>query len=179
MIIFDTETTDLLKPINAPLEFQPKMTEIYLALTNKKETKIIDSFYSLINPEIPIPFFITRLTGIDNETVKDAPTFKKIHKKIQKFLKKSDRIVAHNLIFDMRMLEIESARIKKKISFPKEKYCTVEHSIFLNGHRLKNSELYEIATGKEIENIHSAKADVLATFENYRFLKKMENINVS
>ena len=49
-------------------------------------------------------------------------------------------------------------------------FCTLEQSMHIKGHRLKNSELYTIATGKEIENAHQAKADVLATYESYKWL---------
>ena len=50
-----------------------KITEIAIFLYDGE--KIIDSFSSLINPEIHIPPFITNLTGITNEMVAKAPKF--------------------------------------------------------------------------------------------------------
>ena len=41
----------------------------------------------------------------------------------------------------------------------------------IRGHRLKNGELYKIATGKELIGAHKAKNDVLATYESYLWLK--------
>ena len=60
-----------------------KMTEIAMYLYDGK--KIIDQFETLINPELPIPRFITGLTGINDEMVKNAPKFHEIAKKIIEF----------------------------------------------------------------------------------------------
>src|ERR1035437_2818837 len=59
-----------------------KITEIAIFIHNGFE--ITDSFTSLVNPEVYIPGFITRLTGIDNEMVKTAPKFYEIARKIVK-----------------------------------------------------------------------------------------------
>ena len=48
-----------------------RITEIAIQLYNGDE--VVDSFQSLINPEVSIPWEITRVTGIDNDMVKDAP----------------------------------------------------------------------------------------------------------
>jgi len=174
-IIFDTETTDLLKPVKTNLIYQPCLTEIFCLLIDD-EYHQLDTFHRLVNPEIPIPQYITRLTGIDDYMVADAPTYKEIHKKLSKFLKKADRIVAHNLMFDLRILEIQAKKIKKKLRFPKIKFCTVENSMWVKGYRLKNSELYKIATGeKEIEGAHRAERDVRATAKSFKWL--LEKLN--
>ena len=49
------------------------ITEI--AIYQHNGLKITNSFSSLVNPEIDIPFYITKLTGIDNNMVKNAPRF--------------------------------------------------------------------------------------------------------
>ena len=50
-----------------------RITEI--AVLVHDGNKVIDRFHSLVNPECTIPFAITRLTGIDNHMVSDAPKF--------------------------------------------------------------------------------------------------------
>ncbi len=40
--------------------------------------KIVDTYTTYINPEIPISPFITELTGIDNERVAKAPVFHEV-----------------------------------------------------------------------------------------------------
>ena len=47
-----------------------RITEI--AIIRHDGTQIIDSYQSLVNPACWIPSFITQLTGIDNEMVKDC-----------------------------------------------------------------------------------------------------------
>ena len=46
-----------------------KITEIAIYQHNGQQ--VTESFSTLINPEIDIPFFITELTGIDNSTLTD------------------------------------------------------------------------------------------------------------
>ena len=53
-----------------------KITEISIFKYDGYE--IVDEFTSLVNPECEIPYFITGLTGIDNQMVRDAPTIDQI-----------------------------------------------------------------------------------------------------
>jgi DNA polymerase-3 subunit epsilon len=57
-----------------------KITEI--AIYKHNGTEIIDEFISLINPEMKIPDFIVRLTGINDRMVAEAPKFYQVAKKI-------------------------------------------------------------------------------------------------
>ena len=57
-----------------------KITEIAIILHNGME--VTESFSTLINPECNIPYNITRLTGITNEMVANAPKFYEVAKKI-------------------------------------------------------------------------------------------------
>lgn len=59
---------------------------------------VTNSFSSLIKPEIDIPYYITKLTGIDNEMVKNAPRFFEVAKKIIE-LTSNSIFVAHNVHF--------------------------------------------------------------------------------
>ena len=88
--VFDIETTGL----DAS---SCKITEI--GAVNVKDGKILEEFNMLINPEMPIPKEITEITGISDETVKDAPTIAEVLPQFFEFAK--DRIlVAHNANFD-------------------------------------------------------------------------------
>ena len=60
-----------------------KITEI--AIYKHDGIQIIDSFATLVNPEMPIPEFISRLTGIHDKMVEDAPKFYEIAKQIIEF----------------------------------------------------------------------------------------------
>ncbi len=65
--------------------------------------KIEDRFSSLIKPNEPIGWFITRLTGITDETVKDAPPAFEVLGKFYDFAGK-DILIGHNVNFDVNFL---------------------------------------------------------------------------
>ena len=68
-LVLDIETTGL-------SAYMHKITEI--SALKMENGRIIDEFTTLINPETRIPSFITRLTGINNEMVKDSPKIKQV-----------------------------------------------------------------------------------------------------
>lgn len=93
-VVCDVETTGL-NPVYDRI--------IEIALVRIEELKIVDKFSTLINPEIFIPPFITKLTGIKNEDVFNAPKFSDVVLKVRDFLQ--DAIfVAHNASFDYKFL---------------------------------------------------------------------------
>lgn len=173
IIIVDTETTGLLEVSSCSLEFQPHMIEIFVLRVNSK-LKPVGEFSSLIQVPVPVPSFITRITGVSDIDLQKAPTFKKIYKSLNKIFKGTSLMVAHNATFDYNIIKNEFERIEKQCFLPNSLYCTVEQSLHFFGYRMKNLELYEKLTGKkEIKNQHRAKADVLATFDNYKELIKL------
>ena len=69
--IVDIETTG-----EQPKDF--KIIEIAIILHDGAQE--LDTYHSLVNPEESISPFISRLTGIKNQDVKDAPKFYEIAK---------------------------------------------------------------------------------------------------
>ena len=63
----------------------------------------VDSFSSLIKPTEPIGWFITRLTGITDDMVKDAPEPADVLRRFYDFVG-DDIIIGHNVNFDVNML---------------------------------------------------------------------------
>ena len=175
--ILDLETTGLVGAKGKDQLYQPHITEFYAMQVDNKFNFVKD-FETLIKPPVPISQFLEKKIGITNEMVVNAPTFLEVYKNIIKVFLGSHTIVAHNLSFDEEVLITELTRIGKQFHFPYPpiKFCTVEQSMYIKGYRLKNSELYKIATGKEIVNAHRAKNDVLATFESFKWLRSQNDI---
>ncbi len=99
------------------------ITEISIVLHDGN--KIIDRFESLINPEKPIPYSISRLTGITDDMVEDAPTFSAIAKDILAFFEETV-FVAHNVNFDYSF--IKESFYREGITWNATKLCTVRLS---------------------------------------------------
>ena len=64
---------------------------------------ITDEYYSLVNPETYFDYFNTVLTGISEDTVRDAPTFPEVWRIIEPVMSEG-LLVAHNAVFDLGVL---------------------------------------------------------------------------
>lgn len=82
--------------------FKDRIIEIAVISGYQNGEKSI--FNQLINPEIPLPPTIKRLTGIEEESLKDAPCFQAISESLWNLLQ-GKVIVAHNASFDRSFLE--------------------------------------------------------------------------
>ena len=73
------------------------ITEI--AIVTHDGVNVLHTYETLINPRLPIPWFIQNLTGISNEMVANAPDFAEVAGQIFELLQ--DKVfVAHNVNFD-------------------------------------------------------------------------------
>lgn len=99
---------------------EDRITEIAIYLTDGEQ--ITGEWSSLVNPQIPIPPFITRLTGIDEQMVSEAPRFEDIAPKILE-LTEGRIFVAHNVTFDYHFLRRELERCG--FLFSRKRLCTV------------------------------------------------------
>ncbi|MEM1122955.1 MAG: exonuclease domain-containing protein, partial [Bacteroidota bacterium] len=97
-----------------------RITEVAIALHDGK--KVIDTYETLINPETIIPFGITRLTGITQGMVEDAPKFYEVAKKIVEMTDKAV-FVAHNVRFDYGFIREEFRRLG--YTYSRRQLCTV------------------------------------------------------
>lgn len=144
------------------------MTEI--AIIKFDGEKELDRFETLINPEMSIPYHITRLTGITNEMVSDAPKFYEIAKIIVEFTEGSI-FVAHNVFFDYNFIQAEFRELGYTFKAPK--MCTVRlaRKIF-PGH--KSYSLGNIChdLGIAITARHRAMGDAQATTQLFKLMIK-------
>lgn len=155
-VVFDLETTGAKAP-------PCRITEV--GAYRVKNGKIVGEFQTLVNPERPIPPFITGLTGISDEMVRDAPRFAEIANGFLDFIGDSV-LVAHNAPFDMRFLNHEIGLIYEDYRLMNPCLCTVQLSRKLlphvENHKLKTvAEYYSVS----LVNHHRASADAYATAE--------------
>ena len=93
LIAFDVET---------PNRLNHRMSAIGVTVID--DGAITENFYSLVDPETHFDYFNTRLTGIDEETVRGAPTFPELWTKIEPLMS-SGILTAHNAVFDLGVLK--------------------------------------------------------------------------
>ncbi len=143
-----------------------KITDIAIFIFNGKE--ITESFSTLINPECFIPAHITRLTGISNEMVADAPKFYQVAKKIVE-LTAGRTFVAHNAIFDYSFVKQEFKTLG--YDYKRKLLCTVKLGRkLLPGHRSYSLGNICSDLGIPIEGRHRAAGDALATAKFFKYL---------
>ncbi|MFA6541626.1 MAG: exonuclease domain-containing protein [Bacteroidota bacterium] len=154
-VVTDVETTG----------FSPQLGSITeIAMVKVKQKKIIDEFTSLVNPQMPIPYEITQITGIDDNLVSDAPTAGEIASKISLFL--GDGIfTAHNVSFDLGF--VNSTLVKGLIPpLNNRQVCTLKLAKKLLSH-LKSKSLENVTRELQIAHRHKHRAagDAYATAE--------------
>ncbi|MDO6576816.1 exonuclease domain-containing protein [Alteromonas stellipolaris] len=112
-VVVDIETTGGNNSYN-------RITEIGMVKIVAGE--VVDTYQTLINPQRRIPATITRLTGISDDMVADAPLFVEVAESIASFTDEAV-FVAHNVNFDYGFIKQEFARLE--LPFKRPKLCTV------------------------------------------------------
>jgi DNA polymerase-3 subunit epsilon len=136
-----------------------RITEIAIVTVIRGE--IADSWSSLVNPERHIPRFITGLTGISNDMVKNAPTFEQLADVVADKLAQGI-FVAHNVNFDYGFLKQSFMRMDRSLQRPK--LCTVQLGRkYLPGHESYSLGKICAQLGIELHNHHRALSDATAT----------------
>ena len=147
-----------------------RITEI--AIYKHDGQNIVDEYQTLINPCQDIPYNITKLTGIDNELVANAPLFFDVAQEIDNFME-GCVFVAHNVNFDYSFVKAEFDRIG--LSFRRKKLCTVRLSRKLLPGKFSYSLGKLCASeGIPLNNAHRAAADAKATAILFTQLMKID-----
>ena len=167
-VVFDIETTGF-----SPL----KNRIIEIGAVRVEEGRIVDKFSSFVNPDVPIPFEIEKLTGINDNMVLDAP---KIDRVLPEFLEfcRGAVMVAHNAGFDISFIK-ENAR-QQGLEFNP----TVLDTVSLARVLLPNLNRFKLDTVAQelkinLANHHRAVDDAGATAEIFvRFIKMLKERDI-
>ena len=159
-VIVDVETTGGRPPGD-------RVTEI--GAVRMRAGRVEGEWSSLVNPGRPIPGFVSRLTGIDDAKVSDAPPFDAVAEEFLEFLGGA-AFVAHNARFDWRFLNAELLRTRGG-RLTNARLCTVRLARRLLPHvRRRNLDALAWLFGIEIEGRHRALADARGTARLLRSL---------
>ncbi|MEH6777812.1 exonuclease domain-containing protein [Maribacter arcticus] len=148
-----------------------KITEISIFKYNGHE--VVDEYTSLVNPQCEIPSFITGLTGIDNNMVRNAPLLEEIIPEIEA-ITKDTIFVAHSVNFDYNVIKNEFYQLGH--DFSRKKLCTVRLSRkLLPGYNSYSLGKLTAALGIPLTNRHRARGDAHATVLLFHKLLRAEN----
>ena len=134
---------------------------------------VTDQFISLINPQKEIEPFVEKLTGINQNMLRNAPKFYELAKRVVE-ITEGCILVAHNADFDYRILQTEFRRLG--FDFQRKTLCTVTLSKTL----LPDQESYSL--GKLVKNLgipivgqHRAYGDAKATVKLFELLLEKDS----
>lgn len=138
--------------------------------------KVVSEFRQLINPEQSVPPFISRMTGIHDAMLWDAPVFETIADQLEVFLDGA-LFIAHNVTFDYGFIKAEFERIGQRFSM--DRACTVRLSRLLHPeHRSHRLDMIIERMQVEVLNRHRAydDAEVLWKFFQEEYSTHGENL---
>jgi DNA polymerase-3 subunit alpha len=174
VLIFDTETTALVKNSLVPVAKQPKIIEFYGCLVDDSSGELLEELDFICNPAQKLEEITTRITGLTDADVEKQPMFKSFEGQVRSLIGKCDGILAHNLSFDWSVLssEFERCGTLEQVRWPMRRICTVQETEWMKGHRLSLSALHEHLFGEPFAGAHRAKVDVQALTRCYLELVK-------
>ena len=154
--VVDTETT------GGRAYMGDRITEI--AIVTVRDGVVRDVYETLVNPERSIPPFITRLTNISWEMVRDKSPFREVCENVLRALD-GHVFVAHNANFDWRFVSSEVARATGR-ELTGRRLCTVRLARRLLP-QLRSRSLDWVARHYDVEippgMRHRAAGDAIAT----------------
>lgn len=167
-VVFDIETTGF-GPINDQI--------IEIGAVKVIEGKIVDRYSTFVNPDIPIPFEIEKLTKITDQMVMDSPKIDVILPEFLEFAKDCI-LVAHNASFDVGFIRKKAELQGITTDF------TVIDTVAMARLLLPDISKFKLNVvakqlGISLENHHRAVDDADATAEIFiKFIGMLKQQNV-
>ena len=167
-VVFDLETTG----------FSPTQNQIIeIGAVRVEGGKITERFSTFVNPEVPIPYRIEQLTGINDSMVLEAP---KIQEVLPEFLTfcQGAVMVAHNASFDMGFIRENCQRLGLEQEFTVVDTVSLARVLLPQLNRFKLDTVAK-ALGVSLENHHRAVDDAGCTAEIFeKFIQMLKDREV-
>jgi DNA polymerase-3 subunit epsilon len=191
-LVFDTETSNGFPRKNVD-NCNQKCSIVQLAfLVADKKFNVVTSQNFLLQQDRPI---CKESQAIHQKTDDMCEKYgvKKdfILKQFFHWCEKSEHLIAHNISFDLTMINIECAKLNLEPRYPLKKWCTMqltkniiklpptEKQIKAGFTDYKSPSLkgaYNFMFGKDFDNAHDALADVKACLEVFKTVKEKYNV---
>jgi len=158
LCIFDLETT-------GTNTVKDRIVEIAIIRVEPNGNEIVKTWR--VNPEMHIPEQVSKIHGIYDEDIKDAPTFKEISQAVLEMIKDADLVGFNSNRFDIPLLAEEMLRVAVDFDLKTNRHIDVQN-IF---HKMEPRNLtaaYRFYCNGDLTNAHSAEADTRATYEVFK-----------
>jgi len=155
LAIFDLETTG----VNVASD---RIVEISILKAMPDGTEEVKTLR--LHPEMPIPLESSMVHGIYDEHVADAPTFKQVAHEIADFIGDADLAGFNSNRFDIPLLMEEFLRVDHPFEIEGRFFVDVQN-IFHQMEQRTLKAAFRFYCDGDLENAHSAEADVSATYE--------------
>lgn len=163
-VAIDVETTGLEAGTDEIIE---------IAAVKFSGDQVLETFQKLVKPRHSLPLKITRLTGISDEMLTDAPRFSEVAPELVRFVK-SYPLVGHSVGFDLKMLQAQGMR------FPQPSYDTFDLATLL----MPQAPAYRLgvlaaALGITHDEAHRALSDADVTRQVFvQMLRRIEALDL-
>jgi DNA polymerase-3 subunit alpha (Gram-positive type) len=168
-VVFDIETTGFSPVTNRIIE---------IGAVKVENGQITERFSTFVNPEVPIPFEIEKLTNINDSMVINADTIEVVLPKFLEFV--GDAIlVAHNANFDVSFIKENAKRQQLSVDFTYVDTVGIARTL-LTGQAKYTLDAVAKTLGISLENHHRAVDDAECTAEIFvRFIDMLKKDNIT
>ena len=153
-VVFDIETTGFSPVTNRIIE---------IGAVKVEHGEITERFSTFVNPQVPIPFHIEKLTSINDSMVMDADTIEVVLPQFLEFVGGAI-LVAHNANFDVSFIKENAKRQGIPVDFTYVDTVGIARAL-LTGQSKYTLDAVAKTLGISLENHHRAVDDAECTAE--------------
>jgi DNA polymerase III epsilon subunit-like protein len=185
LLFLDTETTGLPKSSSNDFEKWPRVVQLAWSLYDRDGTRESQNSFIIYPTDFTIPMNSARIHGITTERAKKEG--ESLHKVLPHFnadVEKAKTIIAHNLDFDLPIVNTEFMRCKLETNLlKKQNFCTMKPREIVSWCKIPKAsgygykwptliELHLQLFQEEFTGSHNAGADVEACAKCYFELRR-------